>query len=381
LQAVEPIAQALAAAAAPTRADRLRLARVRLWLGRSYYLLGEPDRANEYYGYAMDLARAVGDDELVASGSHSMGVLTAMQGYYGKAEGLLEVALPPLERAANWMELIRVLGYLGISRSARGRYPLAQRTALDALRRAIELDNATAIALSHMCLVVIHMYGGDWRKMVAESLTTIDLADQSGDRVTAYIGTLGLALAESRLGHHVAAREAIDRAIASGVEAVPENRAAFASEVALSAGDPELALARAQEAVQAAERGGVISAEALAHRIWAEALVRLAPDRWDEIETHFALSARLFEAADCRAECGRSYFVWGLAARERDAATAAECFTQALFWLQGVGMPNELARVHAAVRALDRTPPAASPGPPRDIPAARVPAAVRAADA
>jgi class 3 adenylate cyclase/tetratricopeptide (TPR) repeat protein len=345
LHGVEPIACALSAPDGSQSGDAHRCARVYFWMGRAYYLLGQPEQALAQYGRVIDLARGLGDEELEAAASYSTGVLMNMRGYYGAAEPLLVKGLAPLERAANWSELIQALGFLGINRAARGQYASGLNTARDGLQRATALKSPTAMALSHMCLGLIHMYGGDWQQMQAECRATVDLAQECGDRVTAYVGTLGLALAESRLGYHAAAQEAIERAVATGVHAVPENRAAFAGEVALNSGQLDLALAQAREAVSMAQASGVISAEGLGHRVWAQTLARVDPSRWEDVDAHFASSVRLFESGECTVEAARTELAWGLACRESSHPAADDHLRRAAEWLESFGLQAELARV------------------------------------
>ena len=60
------------------------------------------------------------------------------------------------------------------------------------------------------------------------------------------------------------------------------------AELRLLAGQAEEALARAEAVVELAnEVGGILSA-GLAHRVWGQALARLA--RWEEAEAHLAES-------------------------------------------------------------------------------------------
>jgi tetratricopeptide (TPR) repeat protein len=271
----------------------------------------------------------------------------AMRGNYGSAEPLLSMGIGPLERAASWSELIQALSYLGISQAGRGQYAAGLQSAGRALERAQALKSVSATALSHMSLGIVHMYGGNWTLMRDEFQTAGDLAQDSGDRVTYYIANLGLALAQSRMGLHAFAREALERANSTGVRAVPENHAAFASEVALNSGQFELAITRAQEAIRLAQASSVISAEGLAHRVWAEATVRSSS--WKEVESHFADSVRLFETGECVVEAARTQVAWGVAARLTGQPDADDHLHKAAQILQSSAFEAELKRVRGVL--------------------------------
>src|SRR5439155_9202726 len=74
LHEVEPIAHALRAEHGVERGDAARYARVYFWMGRSHYLLGQPDQALAHYRRVIDLAAQLADEELEAAASYSTGV-------------------------------------------------------------------------------------------------------------------------------------------------------------------------------------------------------------------------------------------------------------------------------------------------------------------
>jgi class 3 adenylate cyclase/tetratricopeptide (TPR) repeat protein len=345
LRAIEPIAEALRPGGGE-QGDLSRCARLYLWMGRSHYLLGDSQAALAEYQRVIKLAQELGDEELEAAASYSTGVLMAMRGNYGSAEPLLSMGIGPLERAASWSELIQALEYLGISQAGRGQYAAGLQTAGRGLERAQALKSVSATALCHMSLGIVHMYGGNCALMRDEFQTAGDLAQDSGDRVTYYIANLGLALAQSRMGLHASAREALERADATGVHAVPENHAAFASEVALNSGQFDLAITKAQEAIRLAQASSVISAEALAQRVWAEAIAN-QPNSWKEIESHFGDSVRLFESGECLVEAARTQVAWGLAGRLTGQPDADDHLHKAAQMMESSAFEAELKRVRA----------------------------------
>src|SRR5204863_5030654 len=101
------------------------------------------------------------------------------------------------------------VGFLGLSYAARGDYAAGVAAGQRALARARELNNLTAVTASRNLLFFIYLFGGDLPRMLEESRLIVATAEQSGDRVYAYVG-LGLrAWAESRLGRHEAAQDSM----------------------------------------------------------------------------------------------------------------------------------------------------------------------------
>src|SRR5208337_2003852 len=69
--------------------DQLRLARVRYWMGRIHYISNAMPEAIGYYRQVLAVAHKLGDPELLALPSWSIGAVLCFQGHFGKAEALL----------------------------------------------------------------------------------------------------------------------------------------------------------------------------------------------------------------------------------------------------------------------------------------------------
>ena len=121
LKEVEPLAQASASGGGA--AERLRLARIHYWLGRSHFYRNESREAIGYYRQVLAVAQESGDPELLALPSSTLGqVALLIQGQFARAMPLLAQAIGPLERAGDWSEWIRAQGYLGLAMAGMGHY-------------------------------------------------------------------------------------------------------------------------------------------------------------------------------------------------------------------------------------------------------------------
>src|SRR5205085_487253 len=98
---------------------------------------------------------------------------------------------------------------LGIAFSATGHHTARVAEGEHALGRAQETNTHTGIAVSHVCLSAICLLGGEIERMLEESRTTVEVAEQSGNRFMTYLGYGFRGWAESRLGRHEAAMKSM----------------------------------------------------------------------------------------------------------------------------------------------------------------------------
>jgi tetratricopeptide (TPR) repeat protein len=176
----------------------------------------------------------------------------------------------------------------------------------------------------------------------------VSVAEQSGDRLAAYIGYGIGARVESHLGHHENARRGMAQQQAI-VEILGERRliiddwfAAIKAEIEFNAGRIEEALALAEAAVSYARSTDGIYAEGLAQRVWALALAALSPSRWDDAQIHLAASLQAFQAGETLPEVARTHRCWGLLCRDHQERIAARThLEQAVATFETCGLDDE----------------------------------------
>jgi len=349
LAAVEPLARALPDPGGGDGGDRLRLARIRYWMGRSHFMANAPREAIGYYRQVLEVAKELGDEEMVAIPSSVMGRAMVAQGLFGGALPLLEQAVAPMERLGNVTEWISAQGYLGIALAAVGRHAEGLAASEAAIRRSIEVSNPTALAISNVYYFAVHLMAGDVARMLETSRDTIEAAERSGDRLATYVGHGDRAWAECRRGDHAAAAEHMARCreVAETLGArlvIADWFAAARAEMALRAGRPAEAAALAEEAVAFARSMGGIFGEGLARQVWGEALAAMDPPRADEAEEHFAAARDLFATGDAWLPAAHLHLAWGrlLLARGR-AAEACGHLERAVAQFEASGLAAPLA--------------------------------------
>ncbi len=192
------------------------------------------------------------------------------------------------------------------------------------------------------------------------------MAQESGRQVSVYDGYMCLGWALCRAGQVDAAASyaAKSRAILrelGGRIVLADQLAALDAEIAYGAGRVREAIALAERAVGIAQERKTIQSEALARRIWGQALAALAsPDQgksngaqWDEAEAQLAHSLRLLEEGQARLEAARTHVAWGTVCRERgDLASARVHWEQAAAQWEASELDHELARTRALIEGL-----------------------------
>ncbi len=205
-------------------------------------------------------------------------------------------ALPVLRRAEDLVWVQRVLLNRGVLHAFRHEYLAARRDLLDAERVCTRLGLALPAAFVHENLGLVDRRLGD----VPSALHHLDEAERIYTSVGAPIGSLLVERGEVLLSVRLLAeaREAVEQAVAELERAhrrihTPEARLLLARVVALD-GDPDLAVAEAQQAVRELRRQGRDEWVALARCILL--LARLEGEHRASATT--ATLARAADAAD-----------------------------------------------------------------------------------
>ncbi|MBN2393466.1 MAG: hypothetical protein JXR84_22225 [Anaerolineae bacterium] len=198
--------------------DRLRLARVHLWMGRTHYVRGVLREAIGYYQRVLPVAQESGDAEMLAIPSSAIGQAMAIQGHYGKSADLLDQAIPLFEQMGNWTEWVRAMSFHGIALTMMGKCDAGVTETQSALARAREMNSLTEIAMSNLHLILIYLFSGNLPLAIEAGLQTVEMAERSGDRVYTYLGEGLRGWAESRAGHFEAAKASLTRSQAAAQE-------------------------------------------------------------------------------------------------------------------------------------------------------------------
>lgn len=364
LQEAETVAKGLldagasANAAAGAAANRLRLTRVQYWIGRIHFMRGEHREAMQYFRQVVAVAQELGDADLLALPSSVIGRALAMQGRWKQAEPLLQQAIAPLERLANWYDWVATVEFLAAARAIRGRYAQGIAEAQAGLSRANNLHSVTGISVAHMLHAAIYIASGDAARMLEASNAVVSVSEGAGERLWTALGYSFQGWAHSRLGDHAAAASSTAKAKViieglGGRVVAADWLAAAEAEIAFNAGRNDEALTLAARALEFAQQGGGIFGAALAERIWAQALARAEPPQWEAVDKRLTNAMSLFEEGDNRLEVARTHVVWGDLCRGRgDLSAASAHYRDALRQFEASALHEDAARTRKSLETL-----------------------------
>jgi tetratricopeptide (TPR) repeat protein len=275
-----------------------------------------------------------------------------------QAEPLLLQALEALERVGNREQWVRAKAFHGLAVAVMGDYVVGTAEMQGALASAREMGSDPLACIILILLAAVHVYRGNPLQAMEAARESARVAEETGDRLYVYLARGWQACAECRAGQLEAAEASMadSQAIAEelgGRLHFEDYFLATRAEMALGAGRTQEAIDLARQAVATAQGTGGLAGEALARRVWGQALAKLTPPQWDEAEAQFAESVRLIESAPCPSEAARTHIAWGTACREwGDLGAAREHWEQAAGLWEACGITWELEKVHALIATL-----------------------------
>jgi class 3 adenylate cyclase/tetratricopeptide (TPR) repeat protein len=340
--------------------DQLRLARVRYWMGMIHFVSNAMPEAIGYFRQVLVVAQKLGNPELLALPSLSIGTVLYFQGHFSKAEALLRQAITAFEQLGDWAIWIRAVSLHGFALGLTGSYAEGLAECQRALARARELNYLYGIAMSNACMSGIYAAAGSLAGAAQTSQQGIEAAEHSGDRVLVYLCYTNRCYAELCALQLEAVDENITKCQAilqelGGQLIASDIVASTISEIALVKGRIEQALSLAEQAVAMAHKMDGICGEGMARQVWGRSLAAMSPPRWDEAEAQMAESLRLFELGEARLFTARMQVHWGIICRDRgNTLNAREHFEKAAAQWTASNIPWELERVNKLIAELPK---------------------------
>jgi tetratricopeptide (TPR) repeat protein len=358
LAVAENLARPFATRTAATREDRLRLGRVHHWQGQALIHQNETRAAIQHLRQALQVAQAENDPQLLAKPASVIGQTLVAQGQFAQAIPILTDAIRALEQTHDDQEWILAVGFRGVALTMQGDCAAGIAEAERSLAHATATNTLTGIALAHGALGLVHFFGDALAEGVAHARTMIEIADQSGDRLYAYLAFGFIAWDEVRRGNCRGAENdfAHANAIAKDIGArllFADWFAAARAEYALRCGRVERALTLAGTVSQRARRNGCVFAEGIAERIRGQALAGLSTPRLDGAQVHLAKSLAKLEEGSAYLEAARTRVTWSqVLARSGDAPGAREQLEQAAAQFLKSGLIKELEQTKLLIDSL-----------------------------
>lgn len=193
--------------------DRAALRKALNQLGVAEIELGALDSAERAFGRALELARADGDDLLMAHATNNMGAIANIRGRRDEALSLYQLAVPAYQRLGNVSGLAQSLHNMAISFRHLGQLARASDYEQRALAYATECANAPLLALAWLERSELSLHSGDaalaevGAQRAAAQFAKVPDPIREGDALRV------VGAARLRLGRVVDARSALERGL------------------------------------------------------------------------------------------------------------------------------------------------------------------------
>jgi len=343
--------------------DQVRLAHIHCWMGRIHGARNELSEALQHYSLVLPVAQETGDPELLGFPSTAMGQALMVQGRVAKSEPLFRQSMTALEQTGHLGYWVQALANHGAAIAIMGDYVEGLTELQRALARAQEMGSASSICLASICLVHFNMakaylFGGDPLRAIEAARKAAEAAEKSGDRLFVYWGRGVQAYAEADAGQFEAAEASMAKSQAVARELggrllFEDWFLAVRAQMALGTGRIQQAVALAERAVVIAQELDSLTGEALALRVWGQALASLETPRWDEAESRFAESLRLIESMPSPPQAAHTRLVWGTVCRDRgNPAAAREHWERAAALWEACGITWQVETVRVLIETL-----------------------------
>jgi tetratricopeptide (TPR) repeat protein len=329
--------------------DQLRLARMECAMGRIHFYRGDIAPAIEHYKRVLPIAEASGDQELLALPACLIGTALLTQGQARAAEALLARAVEPLEHLGEPFEWFRAAGYHGASLIATGRYKEGVAQLDIVLARAKQIGQSSMLSAAYLMRGCSYLLSGDWPLVIDNLTEVLDLASQSGDKLHMSLAWSGIGWARSHLGSidnaRICRRKGAGIAQALGGQLMLADWfAAGDAEMALHAGELELAMQRAREIVDQSRVAGRLFSWGVGERVLGEVMAYYA--RFSEADEHMRRSIATLEEGGLVLHAELSRAPWGIQQRARGSEDESRpLLTNAKERLESFGCMFSLAQV------------------------------------
>jgi hypothetical protein len=247
---------------------------------------------------------------------------------------------------------------LGLANAIRGDYVNGLAFSRRAQAKAIELNNLSSLAAADISIAFLLLMVNDPQHSLDEIRGAIEAAQQAGDHVYNFVGNGFQAWAQSRLGAHEAARaslsvahQVLDRF--GGRLSLVELVAAAEAEVALNAGNYQLAATLAEKAISFAQAQNSMLAELTATIVLAQAWFVLQPTWEKEVDRLLETGVSLAEIGDAKLIIANTYTIWATMDLQRGKPNQAHAHLKLAENLyESGGVAEQLAKVRQRLADL-----------------------------
>jgi len=259
-------------------------------------MLGNHPRVFSILGQCMQLAQALGDEELQAFSLHVMGRACYLTGDYAKGIGYMERGIPISERLGNLSEVSYSYGFCADCHAWLGNFAVAIPLAERSWELAMEIGDIQRQAGSNWYRAAVYCMHGDWEKALEAAVLCTDLARRIGGAYLIGCGVATQGWARFMLGEQQNAIRMLEEGFAliqsSGSHQGTGLYASMVADHLVLAGMQEEAILYATKALDFHQQFGEGNGEAPAHRALALAIALGPSPNWAQIDWHLNESIR-----------------------------------------------------------------------------------------
>jgi len=296
--------------------DQLRMARVHLWIGRVHYLAGRLREAISYFQKVLAVAPQFDDPDLLALPGAVIGRVFILQGRFANARRLFDQAIPLLEAAKNYHEVLFAGLYRAVALVCLGDYPGGADELDRILKMAQATQNQNAETMVYTAIAMIRLVAGKYSEAMEAAQAALAISEKTGDSMFCYSSNSFMAWALTGLGEYLRAMEHWSAAHKAALPLggrllLGEWLAAIESDTFLRAGDIPAALKKGEEALAISKAAGSVIAEALSEGAIGNALAAGVTPDYGNGEAHLERSLALLESIGARFDLVRVYLALG----------------------------------------------------------------------
>jgi class 3 adenylate cyclase/tetratricopeptide (TPR) repeat protein len=310
--------------------DEPRTARVLYWIGRIHYLTGNAGEAIVHAEQSLAIADALGDDALAAPPVNLMGRAYYSQSDYRQACRMMARSVEQMRRLGNRSEEATAEAWVGGLLALMGEFDQGLPHLDHGIQLARTIENPSAEAAGYYYRGIIHEQRGAPERALADYEQSRALAERTGDAFRIYVVKIFESQAYAIAGDPARGRALLDEAEALaarlGTKFYVALRTTYLAACLLAQGQHDGVPDVCRQAIQLAHDTGDVYAEALAHRILADALLQVDPPDWRAAAPAVDHAIAVQERIGARPELARSYRTSArvLRAKGDDAAAQAQ---------------------------------------------------------
>lgn len=162
-------------------------------IGQVYDIMGDPDKAFEYFQKALNINRSFGNELGTATQLNNIGGIYQRKGNLPRALEHYQEALDILETYQSYSRIFYVYGSIGMIYTRQKKYDLAEAYFQKGIELGAEQNNKEALAVGYAHMAELMSEQGHYRESNINYLKALELTESQGDlsKINTYYSHIG----------------------------------------------------------------------------------------------------------------------------------------------------------------------------------------------